>query len=144
MTISRRALFGKLNLTLFRGIESATAFAKLRGNPYVELTHWIHQLWQLNDSDLHRICHHYKVDVQVVEKDLISRLSELPSGATSISDFSPHVEAVIERAWILSSLEFGDRRVRSAWLLAALVQTPELRRLLIGISPAFRNLPAEQ
>ena len=55
MRISRRALFGKLNLTLFRGIESATAFAKLRGNPYVELTHWIHQLWQLNDSDLHRL-----------------------------------------------------------------------------------------
>jgi len=144
MTISRRALFGKLNLTLFRGIESATAFAKLRGNPYVELTHWIHQLWQLNDSDLHRVCRHYRVDIQAVEKDLISRLSELPSGATSLSDFSHHVEAAIERAWILSSLEFRDRRVRSAWLLAALVQTPELRRLLLGISPAFRKLPAEQ
>ncbi|MCR6475726.1 type VI secretion system ATPase TssH [Variovorax sp. ZS18.2.2] len=144
MTISRRALFGKLNLTLFRGIESATAFAKLRGNPYVELTHWIHQLWQLNDSDLHRVCRHYQVDVQAVEKDLVSRLSELPSGATSLSDFSHHVETAIERAWVLSSLEFGDRRVRSAWLLAALVQTPELRRLLLGISPAFRKLPVEQ
>jgi len=144
MTISRRALFGKLNLTLFRGIEAATAFAKLRGNPYVELTHWIHQIWQLNDCDLHRICRHYQIDFQAVEKDLISRLSELPSGATSLSDFSHHVEAAIERAWILSSLEFGDRRVRSAWLLAALVQTPDLRRLLLGISPAFRKLPAEQ
>jgi type VI secretion system protein VasG len=144
MTISRRTLFGKLNLTLFRGIEAATAFAKLRGNPYVELTHWIHQIWQLNDSDLHRICRHYQIDFQVVEKDLISRLSELPSGATSLSDFSHHVETAIERAWILSSLEFGDRRVRSAWLLAALVQTPDLRRLLLGMSPAFRKLPVEQ
>jgi ATP-dependent Clp protease ATP-binding subunit ClpA len=73
------------------------------------LTHWIHQIWQLNDSDLHRICRHYQIDFQVVEKDLISRLSELPSGATSLSDFSHHVEVAIERAWILSSLEFGDR-----------------------------------
>ena len=144
MTISRRALFGKLNLTLFRGIESATAFAKLRGNPYVELTHWIHQLWQLNDSDLHRVCRHYQVDAQAVEKDLTSALSGLPSGATSLNDFSHHVEAAIERAWVLSSLEFSDRRVRSAWLLAALVQTPELRRVLLGISPAFRKIPAEQ
>jgi type VI secretion system protein VasG len=144
MTISRRALFGKLNLTLFRGIESATAFAKLRGNPYVELTHWIHQLWQLNDSDLHRVCRHYQVDAPAVEKDLASALSGLPSGATSLSDFSYHVEAAIERAWVLSSLEFGDRCVRSAWLLAALVQTPELRRVLLGISPAFRKIPAEQ
>ncbi|MBJ2159125.1 type VI secretion system ATPase TssH [Variovorax sp. IB41] len=144
MAISRRALFGKLNLTLFRGIESATAFAKLRGNPYVELTHWIHQLWQLNDGDLQRVCRHYQVDAQAVETDLRSALSELPSGATSLSDFSHHVEAAVERAWVLSSLEFGDRSVRGAWLLAALVQTPELRRVLVGISPAFRKIPAEQ
>ena len=48
MTISRRALFGKLDLTLFRAVESATAFAKLRGNPYVELVHWVHQILQLH------------------------------------------------------------------------------------------------
>ena len=143
MTISRRALFGKLNLTLFRGIESATAFAKLRGNPYVELTHWIHQLWQINDSDLHRICRHYRIDPQAIEKDLVSALSGLPSGATSLSDFSHHIEVAIERAWVLSSLEFGGRCVRSGWLLAALVQTPELRRVLLGISPAFQKIPAD-
>ncbi len=38
MTILRRVIFGKLNLPLFRAVESATAFAKLRGNPHVELT----------------------------------------------------------------------------------------------------------
>ncbi|PIF78693.1 type VI secretion system protein VasG [Variovorax sp. 54] len=144
MTISRRALFGKLNLTLFRGIESATAFAKLRGNPYVELTHWIHQLWQLNDSDLHRICRHYQIDSQAIEKDFALALSSLPSGATSLTDFSSHIEAAIERAWVLSSLEFGAHCVRGAWLLAALLQTPELRRVLLGISPAFQRIPADQ
>ena len=30
-------------------------FCKLRGNPYVELVHWLHQILQLQDSDLHRI-----------------------------------------------------------------------------------------
>jgi len=58
MPISRCALFGKLNLTLFRAVESATAFAELRGNPHVGLVHWLHQLWQANDSDLHRNCRH--------------------------------------------------------------------------------------
>lgn len=144
MTIARRALFGKLNLTLFRGIESATAFARLRGNPYVELTHWIHQLWQLSDSDLHRVCSHYKVDSQAVEKDLAAALSALPSGATALCDFSHHIETVIERAWVLSSLEFGDRRIRGAWLLCALLQTPELRRALLNISPAFQRIPESQ
>jgi len=144
MAISRRALFGKLDLTLFRAIESATAFAKLRGNPYVELAHWLHQLWQVSDSDLHRVCRHYQVDPQSLERDLASALAALPSGASSLSDFSHHIGAAIERAWILSSLEFGGRCVRSAWLLAALLQTPELRSVLLAISPAFRKIPADQ
>ena len=53
--ISRVALFGKLNSLGYKAIESATVFCKLRGNPYVELVHWIHQILQLQDSDLHRI-----------------------------------------------------------------------------------------
>lgn len=44
MAITRKNLFGKLNATLFTGIESATAVCKLRGNPYVELIHWLNQL----------------------------------------------------------------------------------------------------
>ena len=97
MAISRRALFGKLDLTLFRAIESATAFAKLRGNPYVELGHWLHQLWQIGDSDLHRVCRHYQFDRQSLERDLASALAALPSGASSLSDFSHHIGAAIER-----------------------------------------------
>ena len=51
--ISRVALFGKLNSLAYKAIESATVFCKLRGNPYVELVHWIHQILQQQNSDLH-------------------------------------------------------------------------------------------
>ena len=53
--ISRTALFGKLNKVAYKAIEGATVFCKMRGNPYVELVHWINQILQLQDSDLHRI-----------------------------------------------------------------------------------------
>ena len=56
--ISRAALFGKLNPVAYRAIEGATVFCKLRGNPYVELAHWIHQILQVQDSDLHRLVRH--------------------------------------------------------------------------------------
>ena len=45
--ISRLALFGKLNTPGYTAIEAATVFCKLRGNPYVELVHWFHQVLQL-------------------------------------------------------------------------------------------------
>ena len=45
--ISRSSLFGKLNSLAYKAIEGATVFCKLRGNPYVEVVHWIHQILQL-------------------------------------------------------------------------------------------------
>ncbi|CAB3711838.1 Protein ClpV1 [Paraburkholderia phenoliruptrix] len=143
MTISRRALFGKLGVQLYRSIESATQFCKLRGNPHVELIHWLHQLLQQPDSDLHRIVRHAGIDRDVLDRDFARALAALPAGASSISDFSWHIESAIERAWVLATLRHGDRRVRGAWLVAALVSTPELRRVLLSISSAFGKIPVD-
>jgi type VI secretion system protein VasG len=143
MAISRQALFGKLGSTLFKSVESAAAFSKLRGNPYIELVHWLHQLMQLTDSDLHRIVRRCEIDRETLERDMAAALSMLPAGASSLSDFSHHVETAIERAWVLATLSFGEQRIRGAWLVAALVETPELRRVLLAISPAFAKIPVE-
>ncbi|MCC8395700.1 type VI secretion system ATPase TssH [Paraburkholderia sp. MMS20-SJTR3] len=140
MSISRHALFGKLDATLFRSIESATAYSKLRGNPYIELVHWLHQLLAQSDGDLHRIARHCEISRELLERDLQAALAALPSGASALSDFSHHVEAAIERAWVIATLAFGDRRIRGAWLVAALVETPELRRVLLAISPQFGKI----
>lgn len=60
--ITRVALFGKLNPLATKAIESATVFCKLRGNPYVELVHWMNQILQLPDSDLHHIVREFGLD----------------------------------------------------------------------------------
>ena len=60
--INRTTLFNKLNELGYKSIESATLFCKMRGNPYVELVHWLHQLLQHPDSDLHRLLRHFEVD----------------------------------------------------------------------------------
>jgi type VI secretion system protein VasG len=143
MSISRHALFGKLGAALFRSIESATTFSKLRGNPYIELVHWLHQLLVQSDSDLHRIVRHCGISRELLERDLQAALAALPSGASALTDFSHHVEAAIERAWVVATLVFGDRRIRGAWLMAALVETPELRRVLLAMSAEFGKIAVD-
>ena len=144
MNIPRRALFGRLNAALFRAIESATTFAKLRGNPYVELVHWVHQIWQASGNDLHRVVSHYGLDAAQLEKDITVALAELPNGASSINAFSHLIELAVERAWVYASLSMNDRSIRGAWLLAAALETPELRRALLGISAVFQKIPVMQ
>ena len=78
--ISRVALFGKLNPVAYKAIEGATVFCKLRGNPYVELVHWLTQLLETQDSDVQAIVRHYGIDQAALARDVTATLDRLPRG----------------------------------------------------------------
>ncbi|MBV6888397.1 type VI secretion system ATPase TssH [Xanthomonas campestris pv. spermacoces] len=138
--ISRSALFGKLNPLAYRGIESATVFCKLRGNPYVELVHWLHQLLQLQDSDLHRIIKHFQLNPSTLARDVTSALDALPRGSTAVTDLSANVEEAVERGWVYASLSFGEAQVRTGYLVVGILSVRGLRNALLAISKEFDKL----
>ena len=141
--ISRVALFGKLNALCYRAVESSTVFCKLRGNPYVELVHWLHQILQLQDSDLHRIIRHYELDAAGLARDLTAALDRLPRGASSVTDLSSQLEDTVERAWVFGSLMFGESQVRSGHLVVGILKTTNLRNALYAISRQFEKIKLE-
>ncbi|MEN1926052.1 type VI secretion system ATPase TssH [Luteimonas sp. MJ293] len=141
--ISRNALFGKLNPVAYRAIEGATVFCKLRGNPYVELVHWIHQILQLQDSDLHRIVRHFELNPSKLAADVTDALDRLPRGATAISDLSSTLEEAVERGWVFATLMFGEVQVRTGYLVVGALRTPHLRNALRAISAEFGKVRAE-
>lgn len=142
--ISRVKLFGKLNHVCYKAIEGATVFCKLRGNPYVEWVHWLSQLVQLADSDLHRIFKHFGVDSSRLAKDITEALDKLPRGSTAISDFSPHISDSVEQGWVYATLLFGETQVRSGYLLVGVLKTKTLNSALLGISREFEKIKAEK
>ena len=141
--ISRTALFGKLNSVGYKAIEAATVFCKLRGNPYVELAHWFHQLLQLQDSDLHRIIRQFSLEPARLARDLTDALDRLPRGSTSITDLSSHVEEAVERGWVYGSLMFGEHQVRTGYLVIGILKTPSLRQVLLGLSSEFDKIKVQ-
>ncbi|WP_234197452.1 type VI secretion system ATPase TssH [Pseudacidovorax sp. NFM-22] len=141
--ISRTALFGKLNPLAYKAIEGATVFCKMRGNPYVELEHWFAQLLQNQESDLHRIVQHYGLDISLLAKDVTAALDRLPRGATAISDFSPHIENAIERAWTYATLQFGEAQVRTGYIVVGMLKTQSLRNPLLQLSKQFEKIKVE-
>ena len=141
--ISRSALFGKLNPLAYKAIEGATVFCKLRGNPFVELQHWITQILNNQDSDLHRIVRHYGLDTSVLAGDLTASLDRLPRGASSVTDLSEWVEDAVERAWVYGSLMFGERQVRSGHLVVGMLKTTRLRGALLSISRQFDRIKVD-
>ena len=138
--ISRGALFGKLNSLLYQGIESATVFCKMRGNPYVELIHWLQQILQLQDSDLRRIVDHFDIEIGHLAADFTKALDKLPRGASSVSDLSSHLEEAVERAWVYGSLMYQSPQIRSGFLVIGILKDRALRSELLGISKEFDNV----
>lgn len=141
--ISRTSLFGKLNPLAYKAIEGATVFCKLRGNPYVELQHWIYQILNNPDSDLHRIIQHYRLDAAQLSADLMASLDRLPRGASSVTDLSSWVENAVERGWVYGSLLYGDGQVRTGHLVVGLLKTPSMRNVLLSLSRQFERIPVE-
>ncbi len=141
--ISRVALFGKLNSLAYKAIEGATVFCKLRGNPYVELEHWLKQILETQDSDLHRILRHFDVDASRLAKDVTDALDRLPRGATSISDLSAHIESAVERGWVFGTLMYGETQVRTGHLIVGILKTPSLRNALLNMSRQFERIKVE-
>lgn len=142
--ISRSALFGKLNSVGYKAVEGATVFCKLRGNHYVEFIHWIHQLMQAQDTDLHRIIKAFNLDVSQLVSDTQAALDRLPKGASSISDISAKFIESIERAWTYASLKFGETSIRSGHVILGMLKSPELKPELLKVSKQFDKINPDQ
>lgn len=141
--ISFVKLFGKLNPLGYRAMEAATVFCKNRGNPYVELVHWLQQILQLQDSDLHRINRQFNLDPARLARDLIAVLDQLPRGSTSISNFSSDMGEAIERGWVYGTLMFGEAQVRTGYVVVGILKTKGLSHALLGISKEFEKVKVD-
>ena len=141
--ISRTALFGKLNPLMYKSVEGALTFCKLRGNPRIELVHWLAQVVNLPDSDLHRILRHFEVDSARLVADLQATLERLPRGAAAIEDFSEHVPEAVKEGWMYGTLLFGESQVRSGYILIGLLKYDRLREVLFRTSREFTKIKVE-
>ncbi len=136
------ALFGKLNKLAYRSIESATNYCKLRGNPEVELVHWIHQILQLQDSDLFRIVKQFACDPARLAEGMAGALDELPRGARTV-DFSQDLGDATREGWMHATLSFGEAQVRTGYLLIGILNERHLKNVLLRISKEFEKIEVE-
>ncbi len=142
MAKSRHQLFMEnLNTICLQCLQTATMNCKKRGNPYVELVHWIYAFLKQSNSDFHRILEYYEIDLSQTDKDMLTALDRLPTGASSISDFSQHVDECFDKARIHAK-DMGETKVRTGHVILALSKDYNLRNVFLGMSPQFNKIVA--
>lgn len=142
--MNRQALFGKLNVRLFRAMESATTLCKLRGHHYVELAHWISLMAEDQHTDLVLAVRHFGISEVQLQADIQAYLSRLATGATAVQDMSPDIDLSIEHAWMQASVMDGRNAIRSGHLLMTWLAVPALRNVVLAISPHFAMIDVQQ
>jgi type VI secretion system protein VasG len=141
--IQRSVLFKKLNKTPYKALENAAMFCKMRENPYVEFIHWLHQIMQGHNTDVHCIIEYFDLNSSRVAGSIVKSLEKLPCGSKSVSDISSRLDEIMETTWKYSSLHFNEDQIRTGHIIYTILNTRSLSFDLLSISDEFKKIKME-
>lgn len=143
MNVNLKSLVGRLNDTCRNALEGAAGLCLSRTNYDVEIEHILAKLLEQDDTDLHKICNYYEVNIDRLTKDVGDALDRLKSGNSRTPGLSDRLPRWIQDAWLLASVDFGAARVRSGHMILALVLNESYARIAREISREFNHISAE-
>src|SRR5215213_8685881 len=107
MNVNLKSLVARLNDTTRNALEGAAGLCLSRTNYDVEVEHILFKLLEQDDTDLHKICAHYEVNIDRLTKDVSTALDRLKSGNSRTPGLSDRIPKWIQDAWLLASVDFG-------------------------------------
>jgi type VI secretion system protein VasG len=143
MNVNLKSLVARLNDVTRNALEGAAGLCLSRTNYDVEIEHTLFKLLEQDDTDLHKICSHYEVNVDRLTKDVTTALDRLKSGNSRTPGLSDRIPEWIQDGWLLASVDFAAARVRSGHLILALVGKERYARIARDISKEFSHISPE-
>lgn len=129
--MSLKSLFDKLNDPCREATEGAAALCLAERQYDVDIEHLLLKLLDSDDNDVLRIARHYDVSLDRLAAQLEETVSTFKTGNTRTPALSPRITRLIERAWVIASIDHGEAQIRSGHLLLALLKDDELRRVVL-------------
>ncbi|MAM56183.1 MAG: type VI secretion system ATPase TssH [Salinicola sp.] len=129
--MSLKSLFDKLNDPCREATEGAAALCLAERQYDVDIEHLLLKLLDSDDNDFLRIARHYDVSLDRLATQLEETVSTFKTGNTRTPALSPRITRLIERAWVIASIDHGEAQIRGGHLLLALLKDDELRRVLL-------------
>ena len=126
MGVDSGALIKTLNKTCRDALQAAAGLCLSRTNPSIEIEHWLLKLVELQDSDLTRVFDEFHVDTSRLSRDLTRVIDGFPTGNQRTPTLALRIDQLIREAWVLSSVQFQGRQVRSGTLILALMDDKDL------------------
>jgi type VI secretion system protein VasG len=119
ISVDIKALLGRLNPYCTRSLEAAAGLCVSRTHYEVAVEHMLAKLLEDPQSDIPLILRHFDIDGGRVQKAVDQSLEEFKTGNAAKPVFSPLLMDWFQEAWLSSSVDLGENRVRSGALMLA-------------------------
>jgi type VI secretion system protein VasG len=134
----------KINSVAYESLDKAMRLTKDAGHRHLELLHWLYYLIRNENSDLFHILRHFDVDLSAVDKDLQAALAELKINQTELPTMSKPFREALQGAWFVGTLTHGDYKIRTAYVLLAILGDESTRTQLFQLSKALNKLKHDE
>lgn len=124
LTVDIKNLLNLLTAHCTRALEGAAGLCVSRTHYEVTVEHLLARLLEDPQGDLPLILRHFDVDPAAVIRGVEQTIERLNTGNGGKPVFSPVLIQWLQDAWLISSIDLADDRIRSGALLAALLAKP--------------------
>jgi|SRR5215510_12986788 len=128
MTVSLRPLFDKLNPTARSVLEAAANLCLVRTHYEVDIEHFLMSLVSAQGTDFEPIAKSFEVDRSRLTTDLTRSLDTFKRGNARTPAISPRLLDALTQAWVYGSIEFDEVKIRTGFVLLAVLAKDNLAR----------------
>jgi len=119
ISVDIKSLLGRLNPYCSRSLENAAGACVARTHYEVTVEHLMIKLLEDPQTDFPLILRHFDIDGGRFQKVVDQTLEDFKTGNAAKPVFSPLLLELFQEAWLVSSVDLAENRVRSGALLLA-------------------------
>lgn len=145
MDVDLRSLIGKLDKTAHRALEAGAGLCLSRTNYNLELEHWLLKLAEDPSGDFSKIMARFEVNPDRVAASLTRALDRLKTGAARTAPaWAPEVVDLLQKGWLVASVDLGLAKARTGALLLVCVTDPQLSSQVRESAPDLMKIQAPE
>ncbi len=137
------ALIKTLDKTCLDALQAAAGLCLSRTNPAVEVEHWLLKLVEGQNNDIAKLFKQFEVDPARVQRDLTRVIDGFKTGHARTPALSDSITEAIREAWVLATVQFKARSIRSGVLLTAILADSKLGRIMLQNSKELSKIQLE-
>jgi len=120
--VELKPLIEKLNPYCRQSLENAAGYCLSRTNYEIGVEHFLSKSLEEGQSDIALMLGQQGIDLGVLKRTIDQSVEEMQAGNGSRPSFSPLLLELFQDAWLIASVDLGERRIRSGHICLALLK----------------------